>query len=43
MKTEIPYYTKYCDSDGVTHYAVHFYNRITGFVTMLKDYVFELA
>ena len=43
MKKEIPYFVEYTDSEGITHYAVHFYNRLTGFVTMMKDHQFDKA
>ena len=43
MKKEIPYFVEYTDSEGITHYAVHFYNRLTGFVTTLQDYRFDKA
>lgn len=43
MKTEIPYYVEYIDSEGIAHYAVHFYNRVSGHVTMMKDHLFDKA
>lgn len=43
MKKEIPYYVEYVDSNGIRHYAVHFYNCISGIVTMMKDYIFKVA
>ena len=43
MKKDIPYFAEYTDSEGITHDAVHFYNRLTGFVTMMKDHQFDKA
>lgn len=41
MRTEIPYYVEFNSKDGHKHYAVHFYNTVTRFVTMLSDLVFS--
>lgn len=43
MKTQIPYYVQYIAADGITHYAVHYWNRLTGFVTAMRDHVFKEA
>lgn len=37
MKTEVKYYVTYIDSNGHEHYAVHKWNRLTGFVTAMRD------
>lgn len=42
-KTKIPYYVEYTDSKGMSHYAVNVYNTVSGYVTMMRDYVFEKA
>ncbi len=36
-KDEVAYYTEYVDETGLQHYAIHLYNRVTGYVTMFKD------
>lgn len=42
MKTdkskEVNYYVTYLDNEGHEHYAVQKYNRLSGEVTIMKDY-----
>ena len=39
MKKEIAYYVTFTDMNGHEHFAVHFYNRLSGFVTSMKDHI----
>ena len=40
MNIDIPYYTTFTDVNGHEHYAVHKWNRLTGFVTSMRDIMF---
>ena len=40
MNIEIPYYATFTDVNGHEHYAVHKWNRLTGFVTSMRDIMF---
>ena len=41
FKRKIPYLAKFNDSEGHEHFAIHFYDRITGFVDMMRDVKFD--
>ena len=38
---KVKFLAKFTDSKGVWHTAIHSYDRVTGFVDMMKDYKFE--
>ena len=38
---KVKFLAKFTDSKGVGHTAIHSYDRVTGFVDMMKDYKFE--
>ena len=40
FKNPIPFYVEYTDTTGLRHYAVHQYDRISGWVWQMKDYKF---
>lgn len=38
---KVKFLAKFIDSNGHEHYAVHSYDRISGFVDMMRDFKFE--
>ena len=40
MNKEIAYYVTFIDANGHEHYAIHMWNRISGIVTTIHDYMF---
>jgi len=38
---DLKYYVKFKDADGHEHFAMHCYNRISGYVTSMRDLAFE--
>lgn len=41
MSRKVRFLAKFTDSKGIGHVAIHSYDRLTGFVDMMKDFKFE--
>lgn len=39
MQDEVKYYFEYVGKDGLQHYSVNTYNRVTGNITVFHDIV----